>query len=137
MDFLQKADPYAYTMDACKVQFEIRCVGNEQQAARLAFNYMFGSEEYYEYDNSPYTDSFAFFLDGENMAKLPDRKTNVGVTTVNSNVNKEYFFGNDVSGPLGVQYPQIEADGFTSLLTAEGSLDFNEWTPMKVVIADI
>ena len=45
MDYLQRANPYVYTMDACKVQFEIRCKGNSKQRARLSFNYMFGSEE--------------------------------------------------------------------------------------------
>lgn len=134
---LQQTNPYAYTMDACKVQVELRCVGSSNQPARLSFNYIFGSEEYYEYDNSPYTDSFAFFLNGENMAKLPDGETRVGITTVNSNVNNEYFIGNDVSDPVGVQYPQIEADGFTTQLTAEGSVNLNEWTTMKIVIADV
>ena len=135
---LQQTNPYAYTMDACKVQFEFRCVGDSNQSVRLSFNYMFGSEEYYEYDNSPYTDSFAFFLDGKNMAKLPDGETGVGITTVNSNVNNKYFIGNDVSDPLvGVQYPQIEADGFTTQLTAEGIVKLNEWASMKIVIADV
>ena len=120
-------------MDACKVKFELRCVGSTNQPARLSFNYMFGSEEYYEYDNSPYTDSFAFFLDGENMTKLPDGETRVGITTVNSNVNNEYFIRNDVSDPLGVQYPQIEADGFTTQVTAEGNVNLNEWATMKIV----
>jgi len=137
MDHLQRANPYVYTMDACKVQFEIRCKGNSKQRARLSFNYMFGSEEYYEYDNSPYADSFAFFLDGENMAKLPDGVTNVSIDTVNSNVSKEYFIANDMSDSMEMQYPQIEADGFTTLFTAEGNLDFNEWIPMKIVIADV
>lgn len=136
-DLLQQTNPYVNTLDACKVKFEFRCVGSSNQPARLSFNYMFGSEEYYEMENSPYTDLFAFFLADENIAKLPDGETGVGITTVNSNVNNEFFIGNDVSDPLGIQYPQIEADGFTTQFTAEGSVNLNEWTRMKIVIADV
>ena len=135
--YLKETNPYVSTVDACKVQFELRCVGDSsKQSARLSFNYMFGSEEYYQYENSPYADSFAFFLDGENIALLPDGES-VGITTINSNVNNEYFIGNDVNDPMGVQYPQIEADGFSTQLTAKGSVNLNEWTPMKIVIADL
>lgn len=67
------------------------------------------------------------------MTKLPDGETRVGITTVNSNVNNEYFIRNDVSDPLGVQYPQIEADGFTTQVTAEGNVNLNEWATMKIV----
>ena len=67
-----------------------------------------------------FNDAFAFFLNGENIALLPDGETQVTINNVNHFVNTEYFIGNDISEELGIQYPKIEADGFTTTLVAKG-----------------
>ena len=69
---------------------------------------------------SAFNDAFAFFLNGENIALLPDGETEVTINNVNHFVNTEYFVGNDISEEAGIQYPKIEADGFTTALVAKG-----------------
>ena len=102
----------------------------------VSFKYVFGSEEYYEYVDSAFNDAFAFFMNGKNIAYLPDGITEVTINNVNYHKNSQYFYGNDVSEEAGIQYPEIEADGFTVKLTAKGTPN-NEWNTIKLVIADV
>ena len=81
---------------------------------QVTFQYLFGPDEYYEYVDSAFNDAFAFFLNGENIALLPDG-TDVAINSVNPNKNSELYFENDVSEPSGMQYIEIEADGFTKI----------------------
>lgn len=83
-----------------------------------------------------FNDAFAFFLNGENIALLPDGETQVTINNVNHFVNTEYFIGNDISEEAGIQYPKIEADGFTTHLVAEGK-PVNGWNTIKLVVADV
>ncbi len=75
-------------------------------------------------------------MNGENIAKLPDGETEVTINNVNHYVNTEYFIGNDISEAAGIQYPKIEADGFTTHLVAKGS-PHNDWNTIKLVVADV
>ncbi|KAL9184816.1 LOW QUALITY PROTEIN: hypothetical protein ACHAXT_002593 [Thalassiosira profunda] len=124
----------AQTYDACVIEFEFRCPHDEMEPT-VSFNWMFGSDEYYEYVDSPFNDAFAFFMNGENIAKLPDG-TVVSINTVNADDNAEYFTGNDYSEPGGAVYEEIEADGFTSILTARAAPS-SEWNAIKLVVADV
>ena len=46
---VQKMNSYLYTYDACAIEFEFQCGGGEELVdPRISFNYIFGSEEYYE-----------------------------------------------------------------------------------------
>ena len=71
-------------------------------------------------------------MNGQNIAILPDGVTEVTINNVNYNNNTEYFRGNDVSEVNGVQYPLIEADGFTTKLIATGTPIEGEWNTIKV-----
>ena len=51
-------------------------------------------------------------------------------------MNTEYFIGNDISEEAGIQYPKIEADGFTTHLVAKGKPN-DEWNTIKLVVADV
>jgi gliding motility-associated-like protein len=102
------------SFDACVVEMDVFVGSNE-----LAFEYVFGSEEYPEYVNSDFNDIFAFLVSGpgivgdpnignqENIAVLPGTNTPVQVNSVNQVVNWQYFRYNSYGQSL--QY-----DGFTS-----------------------
>ena len=137
--------------DACVLQFEFRCTNNAF-VPQISFNYIWGSEEYYEYVDSVFNDVFGFYLNGENIATLPQTNTSsyvVSINNVNYNTNGMYFNGNDpgtgweVEAPdapdTEVPYPQIEADGFTDTLTAYGVPygDAGEWNLIKLAVADV
>ena len=138
-EVVQASNPFAQTYDACVIEFEFQCSDDSNTPLndpQVSFDYIFGSEEYYEYVNSDFNDAFAFFLNGENIAKLPDGTTEVTINTVNYDTNEQYFIGNDVSEANGVQYPSVEADGFTTKLTASATPN-SGWNSVKLVIADV
>jgi hypothetical protein len=66
------------TMDATILEFQFKC----EEPLGFSFQYAFGSEEYNEFVDSPFNDVFAFFLNGENIARLPN-KDPVSINTVN------------------------------------------------------
>ena len=76
------------------IEFEFRC--SNRSSPEISFQYIWGSEEYYEYVDSPYNDVFAFFLNDENIAKLSDG-TNVGINSVNHHNNSILFISNEVN----------------------------------------
>ena len=139
--------------DACVLQFDFRCLGGEGYIPHIEFKYIFGSEEYYEYVTSVFNDVFGFYLNGENIAKLPTTDTNssvVSINNVNYAKNKKYFHGNDPgtgwqtemdpnAPDTEVVYPTIEMDGFTDTLTALGTPDdnVNEWNTIKLAVGDV
>jgi hypothetical protein len=97
----------------------------------LFFNFVFASEEYNEWVGSSYNDVFGFFLDGVNIALLPD-ETPVSINNVNLGENTSYYISNsDVASPVDIQY-----DGFTTVLTAQAlGLSAGEHT-ISLQIAD-
>lgn len=106
------------TFDALRLKFDFTTPGGD-----LFFNYVFGSEEYNEFANSPFNDVFAFFLDGNNIALIPGTTTPVSINNVNGGnplgtnpQNATYFNNNDPSdgGTFAFQY-----DGFTDVFTAQ------------------
>ena len=122
----------------CVIEFEFKCddVAGSSTAPEVSFEYIFGSEEYYEYVDSDFNDVFGFFLNGRNIALLPDEITEVAINSVNYIRNSEYFRGNDANVG-GVQYPSIEADGFTTKLIARGATIPGEWNTIKLAVADV
>lgn len=102
------------TYDATVLEFDFVADGGD-----LFFNFAFGSEEYNEYVNSSFNDVFGFFVDGVNIALLPDGTTPVAINNVNKGLNSADYNDNDY-GDFGGSSPfKIEYDGFTSVLTAK------------------
>jgi hypothetical protein len=99
------------TYDAAVLSFDFVSSGDSAY-----FNYAFASEEYVEWVGSSFNDVFGFFVDGENVALLPNSDTPVAINTV-SNVNNADLF-NDNSKGAGTPYA-FEYDGFTDVFTAE------------------
>jgi hypothetical protein len=136
--------------DACYIEFDFKCPG-EGYVPQVSFKYMFGSEEYYEYVDSVYNDAFALLLNGVNIARLPTTESDsdvVSINNVNYHMNRQYFHGNDpgtgyaadpMHNDLGMIYPQIEPDGFTLILRAQGSPydDPGATNRIKIVVGDV
>jgi gliding motility-associated-like protein len=116
LDFLSGLEGGEESYDACIVEMDVFVATDE-----LTFEYVFGSEEYTEFVNSPfgYNDIFAFLVSGpgivgapglngqKNIALLPGSNTPVQINSVNNITNWEYFRNNQTS-------PEISYDGLTS-----------------------
>jgi len=67
------------TFDAAVLEFDFEISGGDA----VTFRYVFTSEEYNEYTNSPFNNVFGFFVNGVNYALLPDGLTVVSINNVN------------------------------------------------------
>lgn len=143
------------TNDRAVLEFDFVPTGDS-----LAFNFVFGSEEYNEYTCGTVTDVFAFFLSGPgisgpftnnaaNIALVPGTNVPVAINTVNLGVpgsngqasncdvfdpnwaaNNIYFTNN--SPGVTVQY-----DGFTVVITAMAQVQCGQTYHIKLAIADV
>ena len=118
------------TFNATSLEFDFTAPASSQ----VSFQYVFSSEEYNEWVWTTYNDIFAFFLNGQNIALLPDT-TPVSINTVNCDnpynpalgQNCALFINNScVDLPAGA-FPcpgvvDTEMDGLTVVLTASGPL---------------
>ena len=99
------------TFDAATLTFDFISDGGD-----IFFDYVFASEEYNEYVNQNENDSFAFFLDGSNIALIPGTNTPVSINTVNAGnpvgtdaSNSQHFNNNSLND--GGPFFDIEYDG--------------------------
>ena len=116
---------YASTYDANILEFDF----DVATTGTLSFNYVFASDEYNEWTNSQYNDVFAFFLDGTNIALIPETNIPVAINTVNGGgatygtnpSYEEYYNNNDLND--GGPYYDIQYDGFTDVFAATALID--------------
>lgn len=108
--------PGDVTFDATMVDITFTTNGGD-----LFFNYVFASDEYNEWVNSPFNDVFGFFIDGVNIALVPGTlSTPVSINNVNAGpagdgvgaTNPGYYRNNE-TGAFDFEY-----DGMTKVLTA-------------------
>ncbi|MDP1622589.1 MAG: IPTL-CTERM sorting domain-containing protein [Bacteroidales bacterium] len=114
------------TYDACVLEFDFI-----PTASTMYVQYVLASEEYNEYIN--YADCFAFFLDGQNIALIPGSgppPIPVSVGTINLGSYPALYVNNS-PGPY-----DIEADGFTKVLTATGTVVPGQTHHIKLALAD-
>ncbi len=118
------------TNNAATLEFDFQ-FGDGSQGGDLFFNYAFGSEEYTEYVGSQFNDVFGLFVDGTNIAKLPNGDV-VSINNVNQNTNSQFYNNNEPdSGPLDTEY-----DGVTDVLQAQAQ-DLSPGThTLKLGVAD-
>lgn len=83
----------------------------------LFFSYVFASDEYINFVGTEFNDVFAFFLDGVNVALLPDTSDPVTINTVNPVSNSDFYINNvpNLDG-LPVAGADVAYDGFTTVL---------------------
>lgn len=86
------------TLDASILEFDFTATNSV-----ISFQYVFGSEEYNLFVNTPFNDVFGFFLNGVNIAKLPSSQS-VAINSVNCLSNASFFTSNNdetSGGPNG------------------------------------
>ena len=134
--------------DVCILEFDFEAGGDS-----IAFNYVFGSDEYLTYVNTTYNDIFAFFLSGPGIsgpyaspAGFPDGAINIAqvpesdpllpvtISSVNNVTNSEYYIDNP-GGNFGGPY-DICVNGFTTTFTAAAAVQCGETYHIKLAIAD-
>jgi hypothetical protein len=99
----------------------------------IAFNYVFGSDEYKDFTNTGYNDVFGLFVNGINIALPPETSTAVTINNVNHVNNNQFYVNNEINNVI---YSGIEMDDFTTTLTAIGEAISGKNT-IKVVIGDV
>ncbi len=132
------------SQDACIVELDVFANTNE-----IAFEYVFGSEEYPEYINGDFNDIFAFLISGPgiigipeinnqlNIATLPDiNNTFVQINSVNNLNNWEYYRNNTLG--QSIQYDGLTSSylGEKKSLTAHSSVIPCNTYHLKLAIAD-
>ena len=95
-----------------------------------------------EFAGSPYNDVFAWFLNDQNIAIIESTGEPVSINTINRNKNSHLYRINDPfdeNNPSDagndINFPNMEADGFTVMMTAKGQATSGT-NHMKLVIAD-
>jgi hypothetical protein len=130
--------------DATILEFDFIC----EQDDGLSFEYVFGSDEYNEYVDAGFNDAFAFFLNGVNIALLPDGSP-VSINNVNCGRFKEDGSGNfDLTRTenfcqelfvdnTGADQTDTQFDGYTKPLFTNALPPGNRAiNSLKIVIAD-
>ncbi len=130
------------TEDAAVLEFDFWVAADSVQ-----FNYVFGSEEYNDYVNTPFNDVFGFFISGpgivgqKNIALVPNTTTPVAI----NNVNNGGPFGGVSAGPCNncayfvdnIGGGSVFLDAFTTVLTAKSAVYPCETYHIKLAIADV
>jgi hypothetical protein len=127
------------TFDKAVLEFDFTATGET-----ISFQYVFGSEEYDEFVGSAFNDTFAFFLNGVNIAVLPGTSTAVSINNINCGTNASFYTGNQESGGgtfgscedagLNTQYDGLV--GVSIPLFAVGTLQ-DGVNHLKIAIADV
>jgi hypothetical protein len=125
------------TYDASVLQFDFVPSGS-----KVTFRYVFGSDEYPEWANSVYNDTFAFFVNGQNCALAPGTNLPVSINTINggnplgtSVHDPEYYVDNHYDATAGSPVA-TEFDGQTTVLSCTGAVTPGQINHMKLAIAD-
>jgi gliding motility-associated-like protein len=127
-------DQYATgtTYDAATLQFDFI-----PQTEEIVFNYIFASEEYIEYVDKNVSDIFGFFISGpgivgeQNVALVPGTSLPVSIDNVNHLRNSQYFKLNTIGEKT------LQADGYTTILTAKLNLIPCQTYTIKLALADV
>ena len=111
------------------------------QFSTVQFKYVFSSEEYSDYSNTPFNDVFAFYINGVNVALVPGTTEPVAVNTINN--------GNDNGGDPTPHHADLfrdnvrptvtidtQMDGLTVVLTCSATVIPGQVNHMKLAISD-
>ena len=102
------------TFDVASLSFDVNVATESTITAR----FVFASEEFSDFVNSGFNDLARIFINGTNVALTPGG-AELSIDTVNNGTESEFFIDNETN-PDAVN---IEADGFTTVLTFTGTLN--------------
>ena len=124
------------TYDACVLEFDLQPVGSF-----VEFEYVFGSEEYPEFNCSSFNDVFAFYISGPgfavptNIALIPGTTLPVCTNNINDGT------GGNCSNYTNLYVNNIDTfltmDGFTTPLIAHANVTSGQTYHLKMAIADV
>jgi hypothetical protein len=129
------------TNDAAVLEFDFN-----PSSPTIRFQYVFASDEYQEFVFD-FNDVFAFFVNGTNIALIPQTNTIVSINNVNNGstdpanvgippVNPSFYVNNDFQIPIAAPF-NTEMDGMTVVLTATANVRPGDPTNhIKLAIAD-
>lgn len=124
------------TFDSTVLEFDF-----VPQSDTISFRYVFTSDEYNEWVNTPFNDVFAFFLDGVNVAKVPGTEIAVAINNVNGGnpfgynmTNPQYYVNNDLNDGGG--NVNTEMDGLTVTLSIQANVTAGQTHHFKFAVAD-
>ena len=123
--------------DEIRLQIKFFADGS-QGKDKLYFQYVFGSEEFYEYAGSQYNDSFSLILNGINYARLPNNlQSQVSINNLASSPldrSSPYLLEN--SSTNGFVRSSTRLDAFTVPLIFEAPLELNKENTLEIVLKD-
>ena len=137
------AAPYI-TYDAGVLEFDFAAAGDS-----VEFYFIFSSEEYNDYANTPFNDVFGFFVTGPgyapntNVAVIPGTATPIAINTVNNGgpvsgtangpcLNCAYYVDNVGTGNVA-----LAPDGFTTAIQIKFAVQPCTSYHFKIAIADV
>lgn len=136
------------TYDAAVLEFDFTPTANQ-----VVFSYVFASDEYPEWVNTPYNDVFAFMVNGTNYATVRQVAGDpnspfvpVAVNNINNSnpvqnpaptpMRPDLFRANYVDPNGGPSVVDLELDGITNVLTFQAPVNPGVVNHMKLAIAD-
>ena len=128
------------TNDAAVLEFDFN-----PSSPTIRFQYVFASDEYQEFVFD-FNDVFAFFVNGTNIALIPQTNTIVSINNVNNGstdpanlgippVNPSFYVNNDFQFPTAAPF-NTEMDGLTVVLTATAKVNPGVNNHIKLAVAD-
>lgn len=123
--------------DACVLEFDLQPAGNY-----VEFEYVFGSEEYPEFNCSAFNDVFGFFISGpgitgqENIALLPNSNTIVSINSVNDGSNTTCGTANTAFYITNTD-SNVVLDGFITPLIATHTVTPGSTYHLKLAVGDV
>ena len=132
------------TNDAAVLEFDFT-----PSSPTIRFQYVFASDEYQDFVFD-FNDAFAFFVNGKNVALIPQSNTFVAINNVNNGnnglgdhpeyasipaVNPQFYLNNDLEVLANPPF-NTEMDGMTVVLTASSPVNAGAPNHIKLVIAD-
>ncbi len=109
----------------------------------IRFQYVFASDEYEEFVFQ-YNDVFGFFVNGQNVALIPQTSTPVSINNINNGstqifgipaVNPQFYVNNDIQ-IFATPPIDTEMDGLTVVLAANAKVNAGATNHIKLAIAD-
>lgn len=139
----------ATVRNVCNLEFDFIPNGDT-----VLFEYVFASEEYPEFANSSFNDTFALLLSGpgisgpfsnnaRNIAIIPGNSQPVSINTIN-NGNSNFgpcencsFYVSNGTGTTPLANASMQYDGRTTILTASGAVVAGSTYHLKFVIGNV
>lgn len=123
------------SFDASGMEFSLFV--SDEDIKSIRFEFVFGSEEFPEFVDTPFSDFAAIVVNGENVALFDDDPTKpMGAFT--EAIQSGYYIDNNNANESDTAVAQwtIEWDGFTEYLSVTAPLNWGQENTIEIIIAD-